>query len=98
MLLLVDASKAFNRMNRARALHNVPRLAPTLGMAAMNAYEEASRVFLADGTSLPSEEGTVQGCPIAMQTFALATVPIIRLLDRLTKEQLWYADDSAALG
>ena len=85
-------------MNRAQALKNVRELAPTLGSAARNVYGSPSRVFLADGTCIKSEEGTVQGCPLAMQTFALSTVPMIRRLDEATRSQLWYADDSAALG
>ena len=98
VLLLVDASNAFNRMNRAQALRNVRELAPTLGTAARNVYGAPSRVFLSDGTCIDSVEGTVQGCPLAMQTFALSTVPMIRRLDEATRQQLWYADDSAALG
>eukprot|EP01002_Notosolenus_urceolatus_P004821 NODE_227_length_2442_cov_30.139992_g170_i1.p1 GENE.NODE_227_length_2442_cov_30.139992_g170_i1~~NODE_227_length_2442_cov_30.139992_g170_i1.p1 ORF type:complete len:701 (-),score=136.70 NODE_227_length_2442_cov_30.139992_g170_i1:339-2351(-) len=98
VLLLVDASNAFNKMNRQQALRNIGKLAPTLGSVARNVYGSSSRAMLSDGTSIPSVEGTVQGCPIAMQVFAMGTIPLIRSLDAITRHQGWYADDSACVG
>ena len=50
-----------------------------------------------DGASLPSQEETTQGNPLAMPMYTLATVPLIRSLpDSVT--QVWYADDATALG
>ena len=51
-----------------------------------------------NGTSLLSEEGTSQGNPLAMPFHALATVPLIKELSSLIAQQVWYADDSAAVG
>eukprot|EP01002_Notosolenus_urceolatus_P004535 NODE_219_length_2456_cov_28.544661_g170_i0.p1 GENE.NODE_219_length_2456_cov_28.544661_g170_i0~~NODE_219_length_2456_cov_28.544661_g170_i0.p1 ORF type:complete len:706 (+),score=136.49 NODE_219_length_2456_cov_28.544661_g170_i0:106-2118(+) len=98
VLLLVDASNAFNKMNRKQALANIGKLAPTLGSVAKNIYGSPSRAILSDGSSIPSVEGTVQGCPIAMQVFAMGTIPLIRSLDNISRNQGWYADDSACVG
>ena len=52
-----------------------------------------------DGTSILSQEGTTQGDPLAIPLYALSTVPLIKELSSLTDtKQVWYADDSAAIG
>ena len=43
------------------------------------------------------QEGTTQGDPQAMPMYGLATIPIIRKLDGICT-QIWYTDDSAAIG
>ena len=50
-------------------------------------------MVLSDGSQIPSVEGTVQGCPIAMQVFAVGTLPMIQLVS-----SCWYADDAGAAG
>ena len=50
-----------------------------------------------DGDTLFSEEGTTQGDPLAMPMYALATIPLIQRLQG-DLNQVWYADDSAAIG
>ena len=51
------------------------------------------------GTSLLSEEGTTECGPLAMSfLYALATVPLIKELSSVNVQQVWYADDSAAVG
>ena len=49
---------------------------------------------------LASAEGTTQGCPLGMIMYALATIPIIRHLQKNVSDtvQVWYADDSQACG
>ena len=49
--------------------------------------------------SLYSKEGIVQGDPLSMFLYAVATIPLIHMLeDHFQWSQLWYADDSAAIG
>ena len=63
--LLVDASNAFNRLNRQVALRNFQSICPTLAIVATNLYREESKLFI-DGEILLSQEGVTQGDPLAM--------------------------------
>ena len=94
--LLVDATNAFNALNRQAALHNIRRLCPPFATILINSYRSPTELFV-DGDVILSQEGTTQGDPLAMPMYGLATIPLIRRLDGLCK-QIWYADDSAAIG
>ena len=99
VMLLVDASNAFNRMNRAEALHTVWRECPALGPTLQNLYGHDSELLLEDGSAILSREGTTQGCPLGMAMFAIASMPLIQLAGRIKgARQCWYADDSAGIG
>ena len=69
-VLLVDADNAFNRLNRAVALHNIQYLCPPFATIAINFYRTPSRLFVIGGLELLSEEGTTQGCPLSMALYA----------------------------
>ena len=62
-VLLIDASNAFNSLNRASALHNVAVLCPTLAIYVTNTYRAPARHFVTGGKELKSAEGTTQGDP-----------------------------------
>ena len=94
--LLVDATNAFNALNCQAALHNIRRLCPPIATILINSYRSPTELFV-DGDVILSQEGTTQGDPLAMPMYGLATIPLIRRLDGLCK-QIWYADDSAAIG
>ena len=81
-VLLVDARKAFNSLNRQVALHNIQWLCPPLATILINSYRAPTELFV-DGTGdmLFSQEGTTQGDPLAMPMYALATIPPIRKLE-----------------
>ena len=98
-LLLVDASNAFNSLNRQTALHNIQRLCPSLATALINTYRAPSELYV-DGDVLLSREGTAQGDPLAMPMYALATIPLIRNLKNSVSDisQVWYADDASGAG
>ena len=97
-VLLVDASNAFNSLNREVALHNIRHLCRSLATILINIYRDATELFV-DGLVLFSEEGTTQGDPLAMPMYALATIPLInRLSDTPNVVQVWYADDATASG
>ena len=76
-VLLIDASSAFNSLNRAVALHNVQYLCPQFAPILINTYRDPACLFV-DGDVLYSEEGTTQGDPLAIPLYALATVPLIK--------------------
>lgn len=99
-ILLVDASNAFNRLNRKAALSNAMNLCPAIGTILVNTYRSDPCLFI-EGETIMSKEGTTQGDPLAMAMYAIATIPLIRQLEIATcaeVEQVWYADDSAAGG
>ena len=77
-VLLIDASNAFNSLNRKVALHNVQFTCPELSTILQNTYGAPSDLFI-DGETIQSQEGTTQGDPLAMPMYALATLPLIEL-------------------
>ena len=97
-VLLVDASNAFNSLNRQATLHNVPRICPALGKVFANTYSSPIRLFVAGGGEILSQEGTCQGDPLAMAVYAVATAPLVKHLAAACPSvvQSWYADDDAA--
>ena len=95
-MLLVDASNAFNSLNRLVTLHNIRRLCPPLATILINTYRAPTELFV-DGDVILSQEGTTQGDPLAMHMYALATIPLIKKLEGNSK-QVWFADDVAAVG
>ena len=86
-MLLIDASNAFNLLNRASALHNVAVLCPSLATYVMGSKE------------LKSTEGTTQGNPLAMSFYAISLQPLITHLNLSSNaKQCWYADHITCAG
>ena len=98
-VLLVDASNAFNTLNRHTALLNIQKLCPALATPLINIYRAPSNLYM-DGNIILSQEGTTQGDPLAMPMYALATIPLIKNLKTKVPEvnQIWYADDASGSG
>ena len=98
-VLLIDASNAFNALNRAAALHNISVLCPTIATYAINTYREPARLFITGGKELKSAEGTTQGDPLAMSLYAISLQPLItRLNVSSLAKQCWFADDATGSG
>ena len=98
-VLLIDASNAFNSLNRSAALHNLRILCPTLAIFAINTYREPARLFIIGGQEIQSAEGTTQGDPMAMGLYAVSVQPLISRLNlSSTARQCWFADDASASG
>ena len=95
-VLLIDANNAFNSLNREAALRNIQILCPAFATILINTYHAATELFVQD-TIIFSREGTTQGDPLAMPTYALGILPLIQ---RSTGDilQVWYADDASATG
>ena len=98
-VILVDASNAFNSLNRQVMMHNIQILIPEFATIAINMYRVPSKLFVT-GEVIMSSEGTTQGDNLAMSLFAIGTLPILRLLtDRVREiQQVWLADDSTGVG
>ena len=91
-ILLVDASNAFNSLNRLVASHNIQQLCPSLACVLINTYRSPASLYVS-GDTLLSEEGTTQGDSLAMPMYVIARIPLIR---RLTESatQVWYVNDA----
>ena len=93
-MILVDATNAFNRLNRQVTLLNCDKICPAMAHILINTYRNTSCLFV-DGQCSVSEEGTTQRDPLAIAMYAIGTLPLTRRLDGIAK-QTWYMDDSAA--
>ena len=89
-VLLVDASNAFNRLNRHLALLNIMALCPALAPIAINTYHDPANLFVG-GEVLLSLEGTTQGDPLSMAIYVVAITPLIRKGLSDTRKQVWFA-------
>ena len=78
--LLVDASNAFNSLNRAAALNNIRVLCPLIATYVTNTYRVPARLFVVGGSELKSAEGTTQEDPLAMSMYAISLQLLISLL------------------
>mgnify|MGYP001800026604 CR=1 FL=1 len=76
-VLLVDASNAFNSINRNVFLHNIKIICPPLAIFVHNCYALPSRLFVIGGIEIKSSEGTTQGDPASMAIYAIAIIPLI---------------------
>ena len=97
---LIDATNAFNCMNRSVALRNTYVICPAIATYVSNTYRHPCRPFVAGGAEIKSQEGTTQGHPLPMPWFSLNTVPVIRSLRNQVPsvKQVWLADDASGGG
>ena len=94
-LLLVDAQNAFNSLNRKVLLHNIHYVCPPMGNYVNNCYRYPSRLFISGSNQeIPSSEGTTQGDPLAMPSYAIGVVPLLPLIvNNSNTKQAAFADD-----
>ena len=102
--LLVDAKKAFNENNQAGMLWKVWHLWLSGAPFVFNCYRHWSLLVLWNGNGtasiIHSRDGMMQGYHIAMISYGIGILPLIKTLKRAIPDgtQPWYADDSGALG
>ena len=99
-IILIDATNAFNQMNRAIAMHNLQITCNKMSLYIINTYRSPSRLFICGGGEILSQEGTTQGDPLAMPWYSVNTSIVIQSLRLNVPEvkQVWLADDSAGGG
>ena len=99
--LLIDATNAFNILNREAALRNINSLCPSLATIAINTYRENTQLFI-DGETIWSREGTTQRDPLSMAIYAVGIMPLIQKMTLAVRDenlhQIWFADDASAAG
>ena len=95
-VILVDATNAFNCLNREAALRNINYLCPPLSKVLTNTYRK-DPLFI-DGETILSQEGTTQGDPLTMPMYAIAVKPLINQMEEDNVKQVWFADDATAGG
>jgi len=96
-VLLIDASNAFNALNRAA--HNIRVLCLTLVTYVINIYRQPASLFITGGEELISTKGTTQGDPLSMSLYALSLQPLItRLHVSSAGKQCWFANDATGSG
>ena len=82
-ILLIDASNAFNCINRYAALWNSRILWPSCSLFMFNTYRGWAPLTIMDSSELLySREGVTQGDPLSMFIYAVATIPLITQLGK----------------
>ncbi|XP_042891390.1 uncharacterized protein LOC122265946 [Penaeus japonicus] len=104
-VLMIDATNAFNNINRKAILHNTKIKCPSFAMHIENLYAQPAKQFVSDRETgrleiIESAEGTTQGDPVAMAMYAIG---LLKLQDRISHEntqvkQVAYADDLTGAG
>ena len=74
---LVDASNAFNSINRNVFLHNVEVACPSIARYVKNCFSVNSRLFIIGGGEIQSMERTTQCDLAAVVIYAIAIIPFI---------------------
>ena len=104
-VILVDASNAFNSINRKAMLHNIGILCPVMKTFAENCYSTSARLFITGGGEILSKEGTTQGCPAAGPMYAVALTPLLdRIIEQMARQHITnvrsvaFADDLNGTG
>ena len=74
---MVDASNAFNAINREAFLHNKKILCPSLSTYVNNCYSSLTDLYIQGERSIKSKDGITQGDLTAMAIYALAITPVL---------------------
>ena len=86
-VLLVDADNGFNSMNRKILLHNIhENMSIYLYVYIYNCYNVPTRLFLIGGKGISSREGTTQGDPTEMATYALGLQSSTQVFETTAKK------------
>ena len=106
-VLMVDASNAFNAINREAFLHNTKILCPSISTYINNYYSSPRDLYIQGEQSIKSEKGTtIKGDPTAMAIHALGITPLLAWLSKKSNEgnsasaskEVAFADDLNVIG
>ena len=99
-ILIVDAGKAFNSINRIALLHNTEYLCPTIAPFLYNCYAISARLFVIGEKELKSRKRTTQGDVKAMAGYALGLSPLLNHLQSVKRsvKHVTFANDVTGAG
>ena len=101
-VIQIDASNAFNSINRNLLLRNAKIICPQMATYIFNSYCAPARLFIVGGREIASSEGTTQGDPIAMHAYGIGLTPLLDVLSRGEADEAWkqvaFADDISGVG
>ena len=80
-LIQVDASNAFNLLNRKNLITNIQILCPEIATFTHNYYSKAARLFVTGKHEILSQEGVTQGCALSMPIYALGLLPLLSTIE-----------------
>ena len=98
-VLLVNAENAFHSINRNVMIHDTSVVCPAISTYLSNCYQSAARLFVIGGKEILSKEGTTQGDPTSMKTYALGVTPLLNflhefiLINEHKSKEVAFADD-----
>ena len=87
-ILLVDASNAFNSVNRKTFLHNIRIICSLLVKFVQSCYSLSSQLFIIGETEIRSTEGSTQGNPTATVVHVIAIIPLILMIVYITHQHV----------
>ena len=79
-LVLFDAAKAFNNLNRKVLPHNIKFIFPDIATCVNNCYSVPARLFVSGGPQLTSREGSTRGDPLGMAIYAIRIAFMLYML------------------
>ena len=96
-ILLIDASNAFNIMNRFATLHSIQITVQEISLCLS---KWLIMLCIQGGGEVLSQEGATREDPLAMPWYSVNTSILINSLrmGSPTVKQVWFADDSAEAG
>ena len=100
VVILVDASIAFNSLNRNAALHNIQILCPQFSTILINTYGLPVRMIVFGSKDMVSNEGTAEGDNLIMCFYAVGTATLSNylLISSRNVKNLCLADDITGAG
>ena len=90
-VIQIDASNAFNSINRNLFLRNVKIICPEMAtyIYIYNSYSTLARLSIVGGEEIRSSEGTTHVDPIAIDTYDIGLTPLLQLLSRGDAGKAW---------
>ena len=97
-LIQVDATNAFNSINRNSLLSNVEVLCPEISTYVKNSYGKPARLFVHGGEKILSKEGTTQGDLVATGMYAIGLMPLLSVIATQDITHVAFVDDLTGAG